>query len=300
MSKQTTVLITGASGYIGGNLHRELKLKGYKVRTLTTQRINSNVEDRFYWNPLTGEVNRKAFESLDFIIHLAGASIGTGRWTNKRKQLIAESRVVSTKLLYKKIKLYKTPLKGFISASATGYYGTITTDTIFDETALAAHDFLGNVCREWEAETDKFHNANIRTVKIRTGVVLSNDAPVLQKMLLPIKLGIGSMLGDGKQYIPWIHIDDLCEIYIKAIENKSLSGAYNAVAPQHITNRELMKTLAKKLHKPFWFPRIPAFILKWILGEKANLILKGSRVSSEKLIENGFQFKYTEIKQLII
>lgn len=300
MSKKPTVLITGASGYVGRHLQKQLALQGYKIRTLTTKRINSNVEDCFYWDPATEEVNRNAFESLDYIIHLAGASIGTGRWTKKRKQLIIDSRVKSTKLLFKKIKLYRVPLKAFISASAIGYYGSITSDTIFDETAPAANDFLGDVCQKWETAADKFHKVGIRTVKVRTGVVLSQDAPTLRKMLLPIKLGIGSALGDGKQYMPWIHVDDLCEIYLKAIEDQSFSGAYNAVAPQHITNKEMMRTLAKTMRKPFWFPSIPAFILRLILGEKSDLLLKGSRITPKRLVENDFQFKFPELKKLTI
>lgn len=295
-----TVLITGASGYIGRHLQQKLAEKGYAIRTLTTQKINSNVEDCFYWNPETGEVNKKAFESVDYIIHLAGASIGTHRWTEQRKKLITESRINSTKLLFNKIKLYKIPLKAFISASAIGYYGSVTNDTIFDEESPAADDFLGKVCMDWEIAASRFSNAGIRTVKVRTGVVLSKDAPALKKMLMPIKLGIGSPLGNGKQYMPWIHIDDLCNIYLRAIEDESFSGAYNAVAPQQITNREMMKTLAKIHHKPFMLPSVPAFLLKLMLGEMAVIILKGSRVVPKRLIEEGFLFQHTDITKLIL
>lgn len=293
MSK--TILITGGSGLIGRHLQEKLAEKGYVIRTLTTQRINSNVDDQFYWNPETGEINRKAFESVDYIIHLAGASIGTHRWTDQRKQLILDSRIKSTELLFYKIRQYNIPLKAFITASATGYYGSVTSTEIFDEASPVAHDFLGNVCREWEMAADLFSEAKIRTVKIRTGVVLSNNAPALKKMLMPIKLGIGSPLGNGKQYMPWIHIDDLCNIYLRAIEDESFSGAYNAVAPQHITNREMMKKLAKAYHKPFWFPPVPAFLLRILLGEMAVIILKGSRVEPKRLIEAGFQFQHTDI-----
>ena len=209
MAKKKTVLITGASGYISGHLQQKLKTKGYKVRTLTTNMLHSNVEDCFYWNPENQEINRKAFDSVDYIIHLAGANIGSGRWTKKRKQEILDSRVYTTKLLFDKVQLLKIPLKAFISASATGYYGAVTSDVIFDEEAPAAHDFLGNVCMLWENEADRFNELGIRSVKIRTGVVLSNDAPAMRKMLIPIRLCIGSPLGSGKQYIPWIHIDDL-------------------------------------------------------------------------------------------
>lgn len=293
-----TVLITGASGYIGRHLQQKLTEKGYAIRTLTTQKINSNVEDCFYWNPETGEINKKTLESVDYIIHLAGASIGTQRWSIQRKKLIIESRIKSTELLFSKIKLYKIPLKAFISASATGYYGSVSSDFIFDEDAPAADDFLGKVCYDWEKAADRFSNAGIRTVKIRTGVVLSKDAPALKKMLMPINMGIGSPLGTGRQYMPWIHIDDLCYVYLRAIEDESFSGAYNAVAPQHITNRDLMKMLAKMHHKPFLLPPVPAFLLRTLLGEMSAIILKGSRVEPKRLLEAGFQFKHTDIGKI--
>ena len=292
MTKQKTILITGATGYIGQHLHKKLEAKGYIVRSLTTNLLNSNVEDCFYWNPETEDINRKAFDSVDYIIHLAGANIGAGRWTKKRRLEILNSRVKSTKLLYDKIRLYKVPLKAFISASATGYYGAVTSDEVFTEESPAGHDFLGNVCFQWENAADKFQDMGIRTVKVRTGIVLSPDAPALKKMLLPIKLGVGSPLGTGKQYMPWIHLEDLCEIYTKAIEDKGFNGAYNAVAPEHITNKQFMKALAKAYKKPFWFPPVPGFILKLLLGEMANLLLKGSRVDSRKIIESGFEFKH--------
>ena len=300
MAKKRTVLITGASGYISGHLQQKLKTQGYRVRTLTTNILNSNVEDCFYWNPENQDINRKAFDSVDYIIHLAGANIGAARWTKRRKQEILDSRVNATRFLFDKVLLYKVPLKAFISASATGYYGTVTSDTIFDEEAPAAHDFLGNVCFQWETAADRFQELGIRTVKIRTGVVLSNDAPAVKKMLIPIKLGLGSPLGSGKQYMPWIHIDDLCEIYLKAIENKFFSGAYNAVAPQHITNKEMMKTLSKILKKPFWFPAVPAFVLRILFGEMADILLKGSRVEPKKLIEAGFEYRFPEVGQILL
>jgi uncharacterized protein len=299
MTKQQTVLITGASGFIGRHLKDKLTTKGFRVRTLTTNLLHSNVEDCFYWNPDIDDLNRKAIESVDYIIHLAGASIGTHRWTKKRKQLILNSRVNSTKLLFDKIQLYKIPLKAFISASATGYYGSITSDAIFNEDSPAAIDYLGSVCAQWEAAADMFQESGIRTVKIRTGVVLSEDAPALQKMLLPVKLGIGSPLGTGRQYMPWIHIDDLCEIYLKAIQDKTFTGAYNAVAPEHITNKELMKILAKVYKRPFWFPQIPGFILKIMLGEMAYLLLRGSRVEAKRLIQKQFIYSVPTIAEAI-
>ncbi len=199
-------------------------------------------------------------------------------------------------MIYYKIKHKEIKPKAFISASAIGYYGAITAEKVFYETDLPASDFLGETCRLWEQSADKFKNSDTRVVKIRTGVVLAEQGGALSKMIVPVKLGFGSAIGSGKQYMPWIHIDDLCNIYIKAIEDIQMSGAYNAVAPQHTTNVEFTRALASILKKPFWFPAIPAFMLKMIFGEMAEMLLRGSRVSSEKIIKAGYKFKFANLQ----
>lgn len=166
---------------------------------------------------------------------------------------------------------------------------------IFQETDSNFDDFLGNTCKLWEKTADKFQKLGIKTVKIRTGIVLSKQGGALNKMLLPIQLGFGSALGNGKQYIPWIHIDDLCNIYIKALEDTKMNGVYNAVAPNHTTNEEFNKTIASVLNKPFWFPNIPAFIIRLIFGKMSSLILNGSRISSEKIQTTGYQFLFPNL-----
>jgi len=295
----TTVLITGGTGLVGKELTRQLKAKGYAVIHLS-RTTNKNTETlTYYWDYTKDLIEPEAIEKADYIIHLAGENVSGKRWTTNRKKQIIDSRVRTAELLLKIIKEKNKPLKAFITASGSNYYGTITCDKIFSETDVAATDFLGETCKQWEAAADHFKNAGIRTVKIRTGVVLTRHNGALEKIALPVKLGIGSALGSGKQYIPWIHIDDLCSIYIKAIEDEKMQGAYNAVAPQHVTNKDFGRTIAEVLKKPFWFPAIPAFIIKLVFGEMGNIVLKGSRLSSEKIKNAGYQFKFTSLESAL-
>lgn len=289
------VLITGGTGLIGKHLHKKLIEKGYEVLILSRNKNRVNKSTIFYWNPEKEEIDSEAIEKADYIIHLAGANIGEKRWTAKRKQEIVDSRVKTAELLLKTIQENNLKPKAFISASATGYYGAITTDKTFIETDTPANDFLGKTCFEWEKSADKFAETGIRTVKIRTGLVLTKKGGALEKMLLPVKLGVGSPIGSGRQFMPWIHIDDLCNIYIKAIEDTKLKGAYNAVAPEYIRNKEFIRILAKVLNKPFWFPNVPSFVLKILFGEMSQIVLKGSKVSSEKIIKAGYRFEFNEL-----
>jgi hypothetical protein len=293
-----TILLTGASGYIGKALLPCLKQAGYAVRILTTQKVDHDITDVFHWDPLRGIFDDRAVIGVDYIIHLAGASVGTHPWTKKRRKLIMESRIKSTTLLYQKITRLSIPLKAFISASAVGYYGSSLSEKVMDEYSPAGRDFLASVCVEWERAVDLFSLAGYRTVKIRTGLVLGADAPALQKMLIPVKLGIGGPLGSGNQQIPWIAIDDLCMIYLKAIEDNTLKGSVNAVAPQSVTNRVFMKTLAEIFNKPFFMPPVPAIILKLLLGDMAVIITGGKAVYPRRLISVGFEYKYQNLNNL--
>jgi len=292
----TKVLITGGSGLVGKELSKKLIEKGYEVLILSRNKSRPEIPNTYYWNPEKEEIDSEAIANTDYIIHLAGANIGEKRWTTKRKQEILDSRVKTAELLLKKINETQAKPKAFISASATGYYGAITSDKTFVETDTPANDFLGKTCLNWEESADKFAETGIRTVKIRTGLVLTKKGGALEKMLVPVKLGLGSPIGSGKQYMPWIHIDDLCNIYMKAIEDTKMEGAFNAVAPEHITNKEFMKTLAEVLKKPFWFPNIPSFVLKIVFGEMSKIVLKGSKVSSEKIIKVDYRFEFTNLK----
>lgn len=294
----TKVLITGGTGIVGKHLSKMLLNKGYEVAILSRTKSTNNKIPMFFWDINKNIVDKEAINSVDYIIHLAGVNIAGKRWTKNRKQEIIDSRVKSTELFFNNIDPNHN-LKAFISASAIGYYGAITSNHIFTETDSPAKDFLGETCRLWEDSTNKFQNLGIRTVKIRTGIVLSKQGGALSKMIKPIKLGFGSALGSGKQYMPWIHIDDLCEIYIKAIEDSEMKGAYNAVAPKQINNIEFSKKIAKQLKKPFWALQVPAFIFKLLYGEMADILLKGSRVSSDKIKASGYNFKYPTLKSAL-
>lgn len=285
-----TILITGGSGHIGKQLTLLLKKKGFKVLVLS--RKQSENPDIYFWDIKNNLIEDEAILKSDYIIHLAGAGIADKRWTKKRKKELIDSRVASTNLLFKKIKELNHSLNGFIAASGIGYYGAITSEKVFSETDNAGDDFLAKICKLWEKSSSHFSKINTRTVIFRTGVVFSKNGGALEKMSHPIKLGFGSSIGNGKQYIPWIHIDDLCKMYLQAIIDPNLNGIYNAVAPESITNKELTLEIAKNLHKKIWVPPIPAFVFKIIFGEMGNILLEGSRVSSNKITRTGFKFQY--------
>jgi len=289
------VLITGGSGLIGRRLSFLLKSRGYEVRILSRSNNPKNSYKTFLWNISEKTINDSAFEDLNHIIHLAGAGIADKRWSEKRKKKIIASRVASTNLLYNTVKRLKTPLDSFISASATGYYGAITSETIFEEKDKPAKDFLGKVCSLWEDSIFQFNEIKIRTVALRTGIVLSKDGGALKKMKTPII----TSLGNGKQYMPWIHIDDLCELYIKAIEDEQFKGAFNAVSPEHISNLSFSKKISKIFNHPFLAVGTPSFILQIVFGEMSTIILNGSRISANKIKQAGFKFKFENLEKAL-
>ena len=286
------VLITGGTGLIGKRLSFLLASRGYEVRILSRNDSSNSVYKTFVWNVKAQYINDNAFKDLNHIIHLAGAGIADKRWSEKRKKEIINSRVDSTNLLYATVKRLQIPLQSFISASATGFYGSFTTQTTFKETDKAATDFLGKVCRLWEKSIFQFNKEKIRTVAFRTGIVLAKNGGALKKMKTPII----SPLGDGKQYMPWIHIDDLCELYIKAIEDTNFKGAYNAVSTEYQSNISFSIALAK-IQKRLFIPiGAPKFILKLIFGEMSTIILNGSKVSASKIKQTGFKFKFETLE----
>lgn len=287
-----TILITGGTGLIGKNLKRKLIIKGYTVHVLTR---NPKEKDEFRWNINEKYIDVNAFKGVTHIIHLAGAGIADKRWTTKRKKELINSRVKSTNLLYKKVQDLKIPLKGFISASGIGYYGAITSDKIFTEEDTPENDFISTICIHWEKVAYQFKNIAIPTTILRTGVVLSKSGGALSKMNTPLFL---SALGTGKQYIPWIHINDLCNLYIKAIEDSNFIGVFNAVAPEHQTNNNFTKTLGNTINKPVLPINAPSFVLKTALGEMASILLEGSKVSAEK-VNKTYNFIYPNLQSAL-
>ena len=289
-----TVLITGGSGMVGRRLSEMLIEKGYDVNWLSREKHTKAEIPRYKWNLLTGEIDNEALEEADIIVHLAGVGIAEEQWTEARKRMIVGSRVRSAHLILDKLKELNTKVDAFISASAVGYYGSTTTDKLYtEEDEHDEKDFLGVTCYNWEEQAKQFStDLGIRSVCIRTGVVLSKDSELIKKAVFPTKFWLGAPLGKGTQYMNWIHLDDLCNIYIKAIEDENMQGPYNAVAPDDTTNAQFMKSIAKVLKKPMFFPRVPEFFIRLFFGESAQIILEGSRISSQKIQDAGFEFKY--------
>ncbi len=299
--KKETVLITGGRGLIGQHLANALHNKGYEIRILSRKKSSNDTSSfkSYHWNTDSFDMDAAAIKNVDFIVHLAGENISEKKWTKNQKIIIENSRVKSAELLYKTC--YENNLwpRAFISSSAIGYYGTFTSNKILTEESPAGNDFLGAIGKKWEAAAEMFEKKGIRTIKIRTGVVLSSEGGAYPKMARPAKFGMAAAFGSGKQYVPWIHIDDIINIFISAIADDNMQGAYNGVAPQHLTNRQLINAIAKGLGKPYFMPNIPSFLLRTIFGEMANILLKGSRVSAEKVIESNFEFEYPKIELAI-
>ena len=293
------ILITGGSGLLGKHLCTLLKKKGFKVSVLSRVKNEHAQFKTYLWNVEKEEIDEEAILKADYIIHLAGESIAGKRWTEKRKQEIINSRVQSTNLLFKKAQQLNKPIKAFITASGVGYYGAITSDKIFKETDEPGNDFLAHTCVVWEAAADKFSSLGTRVTKIRTGIVLEKTEGFYAKLRLPIKLCCATTFGTGKQFLPWIHIDDICNIYIKAIEDNEITGAYNAVAPQCISQKQFIQTMCLALNRRILLPSMPTFLLKIIFGEMAMVFLTGSRISSEKILAKGYQFKFPNIERAI-
>ena len=298
LQKNLSVLITGGSGLIGKYLTTSLLKEGYKVTHLLRKENQSGKVRVFLWDAEKKMIDRDAFEGVDFIIHLAGANIGEKRWSRKRKEEIIKSRVDSARFLHKTVIDNRIHLKAFISASATGIYGSETSGKIFNENDPAGSDFLGSVCKQWEEAADLFSNSGIRTVKIRSGVVLEKSDSALSKLMTPGKFGFLIQTGSGLQYMPWIHINDLCNIYLKALEDSEMAGAYNAVAPQQVTHVEFMHVLAKVMRLPV-LPPVPGFLIRIALGEMSDVILKGNRISSEKIMNRGYSFLFRTLEDAL-
>lgn len=296
-----TILITGGSGFVGKRLSELLIDKGYKVIWLSRERdINTSIP-RYRWDYRKGEIDAVAVEQADIIIHLAGSNLGEGSWTRVRKQRIVESRVLTAKFLFDTVKKLNKKPEAFISASAVGYYGMHTDDKVYSEhDTPAKNDFLSRTCKKWEAAAFRFkQELDVRTVVLRTSFVVSSKSLAFKKIMLPARFGLGAPLGSGKQFFSWIHLEDICGLYIKAVEDVSMEGVYNAVSPEQITNAEFMRNLAKTMKRPFIMPNIPAFLLRLFMGEASGMVLEGSRISPQKVIEKGYRFIFESSKEAI-
>ncbi len=290
------VLITGGTGLIGKKLTALLLNKGYEVSLLSRKANESKTVKTFTWDVEKNIIDPNSLKNVDIIIHLAGEGIADKRWTSERKKSIINSRVNSTQLLFDSLSKIKHQVHSFISASAIGYYGD-RNDELLTEESQVGKGFLAESCLQWENTVDKINELNIRVVKLRTGIVLSKDGGALAKMAVPFKFGFGTALGSGKQWMSWIHEEDLCNMYLHAIEHSQLKGSYNAVSPNPVNNKTFSKVLAKVLNRPFFLPNVPAFILKIILGEMSTVVLNSNKVSANKILKEGFHFKYENLEE---
>jgi hypothetical protein len=300
-AKGMKILITGATGLIGTELVALLLQNGITVHYLTTSK--KKIESKpnyhgFFWNPNQGIIDENALMGVDSIIHLAGATVAK-RWTSKYKQEIIESRILSSNVLFKALKDNPHSVKQIVSASAIGIYPDSLTKNYTEENADIDESFLGKVVMKWEESVNKFKLLNIKVTKIRTGLVLSTKGGALPEMLKPINMGIGSPFGSGKQVQSWIHINDLVELYLFAVQNE-LNGAYNAVAPNPVTNKKLTQEIAAVVKKPLFMPNIPKFLMALVLGEMHTILFASQNVSSDKIEEEGFKFQYKQLDKALI
>jgi uncharacterized protein (TIGR01777 family) len=292
------ILITGASGLIGTHLSDLLHEKGHRIAHLSRTPRTGKART-FLWDIRRNQIDAEALNPADAIVHLAGENIGEKSWTKERKDEIVKSRISSTRLLHDALKQGNHNVKTFVAASAVGYYEANENDSAVDENGKRGSDFLAEVVHQWEETVDQISKLGIRVVKLRTGIVLSEKGGVLTEMMKPMKFYAGAQLGSGKQYLSWIHLDDLCSIYLKAIEDETLIGPYNAVGPNPVTNKEFTQLLARAMHRPLILPPVPSFMLKLLLGEMADLVLKGARVSSNKIQSTGYTFKFEKLEEAL-
>lgn len=291
------VIVSGASGLVGSELLPLLQDGGYEVSRLVREDSAVDGGDVF-WDPAGGELDAAALDGAEAVVHLAGENIAAGRWNNARKKRIRESRVDGTKLVCARLAEMPTPPKVLICASAIGYYGHRGDETLTEESPVG-EGFLPDVCREWEESTEAATSAGIRVIRLRIGIVLSPRGGALRKMLVPFKMGAGGKVGDGRQYMSWISLDDLAAAIVHCIKDESISGAVNAVSPEPVTNKVFTKTLGKVLRRPTMFP-LPAFAAKIIFGEMAEaMLLCSSRVVPEVLAESGFEFAHPGLESAL-
>ncbi len=286
------VLITGGTGLIGSRLTELLLEKGYEVAYLSRRQAEGTRVKAYQWDPEKGYLAEEAIREADCIIHLAGAGVADERWTTRRKKEILESRTRSSRLLYEGLQRTPNRVKTLLSASAIGIYGADRGEELLTENASPGNDFLAEVTKAWEGAVQPVAGLGIRTVLLRIGIVLSDKGGALVKMAQPVRLGAGSPLGSGKQWVSWIHVDDLCRLFLYCLENPDIQGPYNAVAPEPATNEVLTKQIAEVLGKPLFMPNVPAFALKLAVGEMAAAVLGSARVSSQKITRAGFTYQF--------
>jgi uncharacterized protein (TIGR01777 family) len=292
-----TILVTGASGLIGQKLIALLLEENYTVKTLTRApfKINEKVQ-QFIWDVELQQIDLKALEEVNTIIHLAGESVAGKRWTKTQKERLHNSRIDSTRLLFNTLSKIRHSVKNIISASAVGYYGDRGAALLNEESPMGT-GFLAELCRDWEREVMKFSTLNIREVRGRIGIVLSKTGGALPEMMKTFPMGIAGYFAKENLYYPWIHIDDLCAAFLFCIENENCNGAFNFTGPAPVLQKEIITTAVETFHSKAIVAPIPPFILKVALGEMAEMVLNSQRCTPEKLSNQGFRFQFSTIQE---
>jgi uncharacterized protein len=287
------VLITGATGLIGPGLQKSFAEMGYEM--LLASRSKPKDKNYIQWRVEDGFAEPERLEGLDVVVHLAGESISGLRWTDEKKKAIRDSRVLGTRNVVESISRLKDRPSVLVAASAVGYYGE-RADEEMTESNSPGDTFLAQVAKEWETESRRAEDAGIRTVLLRTGIVLSKDGGALATMLTPFKLGVGGVVGSGKQWMSWIALDDHVNAINYVIDNENIRGAVNSTSPQPVTNQEFTKTLGEVLYRPTFLP-LPEFAVSMVLGEMGDeLLLTSTKVLPKRLQDAGFEFRYSELK----
>ena len=289
-----SVLLAGGTGLVGDRLCQILLQNGYRVIILSRKKYSNGNIPVYEWDIDNGLIDENAILRADYVINLTGAGIADKRWTPERKKILIESRTKSTALLLATFQKLNHFPKAYLSAAAIGFYGN-RADEILDEDSSSGNGFLSECCIAWENAVQEITNIGIRTVVCRIGVVLSTQGGALAETIKPMRFGLASFFGTGKQYYSWVHIDDLCNIFLRGIEDETLSGTYNAVAPNPVTNKEFTKILKYCYPKFTILAPVPSFVMRLILGEMADVVLTSSIVSSAKIEQEAFVFQYPDL-----
>jgi len=289
------VLIGGGTGLIGNRLSELLAKEGYEVRHLSRRANPTAKFPAFEWDPNAGNMDKAALEGVDYVINLAGAGIADKAWTEKRKQVIIDSRVKSNALLFNSIKERGKKVNAFLAASAIGYYGDRGNTELTESSTPGTSGFLVESCVAWEAALKPISSASERHLIIRIGIVLSTKGGALEKMLIPFKFGMGNYFGDGQMYTSWIHIDDICRLFIAGIKNENMSGIYNGTAPEPVTGKALAYAIKEAKESNALVMPVPEFALKIGLGERVEMLTGSARVIPKRALESGFQFEHADL-----
>ena len=294
------LLITGGTGLVGRNIIAEAKNRGIKVHYLTTDKrkiISDETVKGFYWNPKEDFLDQRCFEGVDTLIHLAGATISKP-WTPKNRKEIMDSRVITSRMLSQSMKHEKIKMKQILCASAIGIYPNSFEDTLTENSVETPENFLQEVTQAWEQQSHVMSDCTDHLSIFRIGLVLAKDEGLLAELSRPVKLFSGTAFATGKQWQSWIHIDDLCQLFLFAAQ-AGWEGTFNAVAPKPVRQRTLIKALGRVLRRPVFLPNIPGALMKLVMGERSVLILGSQKVSSELVVSKGFSFKYSLLPEAL-